>query len=188
MSFVVEDGTRVAGANSYVSVAYANTYFDDRNVTAWADITIPEKEFALIKATDYIEKRFRMQFIGYRQAKDQPLSWPRYDAVLEDGWWIDGDTIPVEVKQAVCEYAYQAALTGSLISATATESSASPKVAESIKVGPISVTERYKDSASNARSLPISVVSSSSIPEYPAADLILQPLLNDGLATDLVRG
>ena len=49
---VVEDGTGLSNADSFVSVAYADTYFSTRGVSAWASLT--NKEALLIKATDYI--------------------------------------------------------------------------------------------------------------------------------------
>ena len=36
MAFVVEDGTGLSNSNSFVAVAFADSYFADRNQTAWA--------------------------------------------------------------------------------------------------------------------------------------------------------
>lgn len=188
MALIVEDGTRVAGANTYVDISYSEDYFEARGDTVWAGLSLEDKEFALIKAADYIESRFAYEFIGYMVDRDQAMQWPRQDAVLPDGWWVQSDEIPKRLKDAQCEYALQAAISGELIDQGATEASSSPKVAETVKVGPITVSERFKDSTANSRVVNSSVVSASSIKEYPKADLMLQPLLENASSNDLIRG
>ena len=66
MTVIVENGTGVLKANSYVGLAYAQTYLQDRgkNVAPWSTATKAQKEQALIKATDYIDKRFTLKFLG----------------------------------------------------------------------------------------------------------------------------
>jgi len=93
--FAVEDGSIVTGANSYVPVAYADTYNTDR-ATAWTG-TDGEKEAALIKATDYLEQVYQGRWIGDPLSDTQALSWPRID-----------DIIPDRLKQAVCILALEA--------------------------------------------------------------------------------
>lgn len=88
---VVEDGTIVANANSYVSEANLTTYATDRGLTLVADESI-----LLIKAMDYIES------IGYKGVKvlsTQALQWPRYSVYL-DGYYFPSNEIPKELKQA----------------------------------------------------------------------------------------
>lgn len=66
MAFLVEDGSGVNGANAYMTVAEADTYFTDRGIAGWTGVdTI--KQTALIKATDFIEKRFSSRFLGQKQ-------------------------------------------------------------------------------------------------------------------------
>ena len=66
MTLIVENGTGILKANSYVGLAYAQTYLTDRgrNVAPWSTATRADKEVALIKATDYIDKRFNLRFLG----------------------------------------------------------------------------------------------------------------------------
>lgn len=103
MSFTVEDGTTVEGANSYVSVAYADTYHSDRGNSDWTG-TDDVKEAALVKATDYIEQTYTGRWIGYKVEYNQALSWPRtyndpdlYNTIYD----ISGE-VPDRLKQAVC--------------------------------------------------------------------------------------
>ena len=91
-TIVVEDGTVVAGANSYVTEAELTTYAADRGVmlTTTTDVL-------LIKAMDYIES---LAFIGYRHVGAQPLQWPR-DQVYIDGQHISRTTLPKELKSGL---------------------------------------------------------------------------------------
>ena len=98
MALIVEDGTGLSDANSYVSVAYADSYFLARNVTAWASLTI--KEALLIKATDYMEAVYSESWKGTTLLDTQSLSFPRI---------IDDATVyPYRLLKAVCELALKA--------------------------------------------------------------------------------
>ena len=95
---VVEDGTGLSNADSFVSVAYADTYFSTRNVTEWASLT--NKEALLIKATDYIEAVYSEAWKGTTLVDTQSLSFPRI---------IDDATVyPDRLLKAVCELAFKA--------------------------------------------------------------------------------
>ena len=96
-TIVVEDGTVVAGANSYVTEAELTTYAADRGITLTAATDV-----LLIKAMDYIES---LAFIGDKHKESQPLQWPR-DEVYIDRYYIERETIPKELKNGV----YTAAL------------------------------------------------------------------------------
>jgi hypothetical protein len=74
VAIVVEDGTIVAGANSYLSIADARTFALARGVTLSS--TDGDVEVELIKACDYIEAR-EVDMAGERVSTEQPLSWPR---------------------------------------------------------------------------------------------------------------
>lgn len=95
MAIVVETGAIVSGANSYVSRADAIAYAASRGVTL-ADSTATDA--ILIKATDYLET-FRNRFKGGLVDRDQPLAWPRFNAVIEGFSW-DTDEIPRHVINA----------------------------------------------------------------------------------------
>ena len=65
MSLIVEDGSGVLKANSYVGLAYAYRYLQQRNrLTDWTTASTSDQEAALISATDYIDKRFGLKFLG----------------------------------------------------------------------------------------------------------------------------
>ena len=96
-TIIVENGTVVAGANSYVSEADLTAYASDRGLTLTAATDV-----LLIKAMDYIES---LSFIGDKHTEAQPLQWPR-DEVYIDRHYIERETIPKELKNGV----YTAAL------------------------------------------------------------------------------
>lgn len=102
MSFTVEDGTIVEGANSLVPLAYADTFHADRDNSAWTGED-SAKQSALIRATDYIEQEYSHLFIGSLVSEYQPLSFPRKNIVS-----VESDTVPTKVKQAVCILALEA--------------------------------------------------------------------------------
>ena len=91
MSFIVEDGSGVAVANSYATIAFFTAYFGDRSqdVSAWTD---EEKEHALVAATDYIDTRWGLRFLGRRQF----LYLPSRTTLTLTGQPNDGETIIID--------------------------------------------------------------------------------------------
>lgn len=108
MSIVVEDGSGVANAESYISVAGADTRLAALGMTNWADLTTTEKEQALRRATSFIEGAYRDRWKGTRLLRAQSLSWPRYGVVV-DGFPVESTVVPVDVANATAELAFRAA-------------------------------------------------------------------------------
>ena len=108
MTLIVEDGSIVTGAESYATVAEATAYHAARNNTAWAALTTDAlREAALRRATDYMRQAYRSRWQGYKVNEDQALDWPRYDVEVE-GYAIDSDIVPTEIKNACAELALRA--------------------------------------------------------------------------------
>ena len=64
-----------ASANSYVTLAEANAYFETvPNSSTWTDKTDDAKNRALISATRWIDS---LNYYGDRCDEDQALKWPR---------------------------------------------------------------------------------------------------------------
>jgi hypothetical protein len=106
---VVENGSGLSNAETYISVADATAYFSNLKVTTWtgADAT---KEAALRKATRFIDDRYR--FLGMKGSQPQALQWPRFNA-YQDGYLVPSNIVPDRVKWATAEAAL-IALTGEL--------------------------------------------------------------------------
>ena len=108
MSLICEDGSIVTGAESYCSVADASAYHTARGNAAWAALASDTvREQCLRKATDYMEQVYRSRWQGCRVGETQALSWPRYDVEVE-GYAIDSDIVPTEIKNACAELALRA--------------------------------------------------------------------------------
>lgn len=98
MTIVVEDGTVVSGANSYVTEAELGSFADARNITLSGDYS---NEVLLILAMDYIES---LQYKGTKLNYNQALQWPRTDVYI-DGYYNDVDNIPTELKNGLMQTA-----------------------------------------------------------------------------------
>jgi len=96
MATIVEDGTIVSNANSYVSDANFATYASDHGIT----VTGVAAQL-LLRAAIYVEQ---LQFIGAKKTKAQTMQWPR-TSVNIDGFAIDSDEIPQLLVDLQCEVA-----------------------------------------------------------------------------------
>jgi hypothetical protein len=117
MTLIVEDGTVVAGAESYIAVAAADTYHANQGNTAWALIsTTALKEQALRRAMTYLTSEYRDRWAGSRTSITQPLDWPRYMVPLQDvpgGYssypaFVSSTIVPTEAQRAQAELALRA--------------------------------------------------------------------------------
>lgn len=108
MALVIENGSLVTGATSYVTVDAARAFAVARAAT----LPTPdgEVEALLIRAMDMLES-FRDRFKGSKvDPATQALQWPRMDVVI-DGWEVPVTHIPQELKNAQCQLAIEANLT-----------------------------------------------------------------------------
>jgi hypothetical protein len=96
MAIVVEDGTLVSGANSYITLAEFKAWADDRGITYGNDSLLSQQ---LYRAHDYFET---LRFRGLKADENQTMQWPR-DQVLIDGYAVDSNEIPSEVKLSIYE-------------------------------------------------------------------------------------
>jgi hypothetical protein len=89
-------------ANSYVTLAAANTYFETvPNSSTWIDKTDDQKNRSLISATRWIDA---LTFYGDRCTETQALKWPR-DEYKVDGIDLVCTLIPEGIKVATYELA-----------------------------------------------------------------------------------
>lgn len=202
MAFVAEDGTGLATANAYVSVAYGNTHHADRGRTDWASASDGDKEKALIRATDYIDQRFGIKFIGDRQSSAQALQWPRMGAYDRDGHALLG--VPPQLQKACSEYALISLRQGELapnpqlpvpdavVATGESEEGPVPKgeITKEV-VGPLETQwqplSHARSPAATNKAPQSSMLSDFHIPEYPVADLWIEELLVNPTSRVLVR-
>lgn len=136
MLFIVEDGSGLTNANSYVSVSDFRAYWESRGVD-YSTAPTNELQASLVKATQYLDTNFR--WIGKKQTQEQALQWPRWYAYSPDGYVYSG--IPKELAHAVCEAANVEQAGTSLFAST--EDGISEKTEN---VGPIQTTYKYERS------------------------------------------
>jgi hypothetical protein len=172
MALIVEDGTGKTDAESYISVADADTYFNNRGNATWAALTSTAKEQALRKATDYMQASYTLRWDGIKVSSTQALDWPRAYVEIKQAtggysslpaYYVD-NAVPVVVANACAELAVRASAADLLADAGA-------QVKQEV-VGPLSVT--YADGARQTT-------------RYELVERMLAPLFKMGGAVQVVR-
>lgn len=169
MALVIEDGTVVAGANSYVSAAEIVAYASARGVT----ISASDAEMSAVLAMDYLES-FRSRYKGTKVSATQPLQWPRKDVVI-DGADFPSNEIPKELKSAQCQSCIEIANGFELMPSTDNFAVSMEKVDV--------ITVQYATGGSGqspSATLPAA-------PKFPAVDALLRPLLAAAMYLSAVR-
>lgn len=101
MALTIEDGSGVANANSYVTVAEYRAYATPRGVSLPASDSTVETQ--LILAMDYLEAQC---WRGMQTYDGQSLAMPR-DEIYISGMLIAADVIPGKIKLAQMQLALQ---------------------------------------------------------------------------------
>lgn len=169
MALIVEDGTGIINADTWASMAEANSYATKVGNTAWVDGDNEFKEPAMRRGLRYLDAVYGSRYAGLRTygPTEQALSWPRKAVVWDDGYLLPQNEIPVELKRAQIEAAFlEFAAPNSTMPSAATQSQSS------VTVGPISVT--YREGASR--------VSLIGTPLYSTIDGLMIPLLDQAKA------
>lgn len=168
MTLIVQtDNGAEAGANAYIDVAWFKAYHDARGNDYTAATDDPAIERAIIRATDYLDTRFK--FVGRRRnGRDQTTEWPRTNAYDSGRNYVND--VPEEVKEATAEYALRA-IAQTLVEDPTRDPSGRDVESRSESVGPIKEAVTYAQDG---------VGSAFSMPKYPLAD---RKLTKAGLTT-----
>lgn len=141
MPLIVEDGTSLTDADSYLSVADADAYHAAHgNPSAWSSASMTAKENALRSATDYLDVRYNGRWDGRKKTQEQSLAWPRCGAYDAEDYLVDDNVVPIVVKSATAEAALRA------LSETLMPDIAAPGASvasESVRVGSIQESISY---------------------------------------------
>lgn len=120
ITVTVEDGTGLANANSYVSVAEADAFHvsNFHTATAWAALTADQKAAAVITATRILDQQWIWN--GGKASTTQALQWPRvlapdpdfqtaavypYNQTLSLSQYLPSNAVPPAIKRATCDFA-----------------------------------------------------------------------------------
>lgn len=163
---IVEDGTGVANANSYATRAEGDAYHVQRDNTDWIDADDHSQILALIRATDYLDRRWN--YVGVQKEQSpagQGRRWPRLNAFDREGNDVSS-TLPYVFKVATMEYALRiVADAGRLMpDPTVLDESGGAVTLKREKVGPIEEETRYSEALASSPRV---------IQAYPEVDRML---------------
>jgi Putative DnaT-like ssDNA binding protein len=105
-----EDGTGLADATAYISLAAAADFFEQTGRKAvWLGYTQDQRAAALNAAALYMDQVYRLRYVGEiseATAETQALLWPR-DGVysVRSGAELASTAIPAEIGRASAEFA-----------------------------------------------------------------------------------
>ena len=129
MAFIVEDGSIIANANAYITVAELKAYWDSRADTITQ--VDAEVQAAIIIATQYVDLNYNWR--GEIVSDTQNLDWPRANVIDDQGRSLASDAIPTALKNAICEYAKRQ-LASSIQPDVSTEVGGITKIREKVDV------------------------------------------------------
>lgn len=154
-----------ASSDSYITLAEWTTYATAQGWTLTG--TDDQKEAYLRRAALAVDVSYT--FIGTQQYQDQRRAWPRLYAGYVEGWPVNPDTIPQEVKDAQAELAFL--IMGGADPLATYEGAIG---SERSKVGPIERDRTY--------------LGGKARPRYTAVDRLLSPYVVGGVgSTRLMR-
>lgn len=164
MAFMVETGDGLTDANAYVDVNEFRLYHKTRgnSISAYTSAEIRD---AIVKASDYIDRRWRDRFKGQTKGaqNQQRMQFPRVNAFYRDGTNILG--VPREIKEATFEFAFRA-LSATLAPDPLTDSRNQVVEEESKEVGPIKKRIKYSQGGGGF-----------SFKQFPEVEALLRELL-----------
>lgn len=180
IQFIIEDGTGLVDATAYIDLAGADQYLENSDrKTAWRAFSSKERQAALIQGADYIDQTFRNRYKGQRFSSTQRLEWPRIEVFDELGNPTtppanDVGSIPEEIGNASCEYAFEAAAKP-LAPTPVVDDTGREVISKREKVDVLEESTQYRD------------ITTPKFRKYPRAELVLRRWLKRGVAGLTVR-
>lgn len=109
-SFIVEDGSGLAGANSYSDVATANQYhLNHGNPPTWTNLSENDRRFHLREGTQFLDGEYRARYRGTKRTLAQALEHPRNSIVDKAGFRRASDELVREIIDACAIAAFRSA-------------------------------------------------------------------------------
>lgn len=162
MALVIEDGSIVSGANSFITVAELRTFANQRGVelpTEDGDL-----EPIIVQAADYINS-YEPKFKGARVNYDQPMAWPR-SGVKVYGAEVAETVIPAQLK------ASQAQASILVVNGVDLMPNITNYAIRRQKVDVLEVEYAAGGGQNNAATPEI-------VPKFPTVEALIKPLLED---------
>ena len=178
MALIIEDGTIVANANSFITVAEWETYLTLYGKTATGTET--EKETNLILSQRAISTRYTFDGMIVEQAQSTclPRNWSR----KIKGFYIANDVVPQDFKDAQAELAFDIQ-EGADPFADAVQGVLGPLTGDRAKAGPVETDKSYGSGGSSFNPRAMS--------NYTAVNDLLNPYFaagSNGLQIRMERG
>jgi len=109
---IVEDGTGLPNADSYLSLADFKLYAESQAFDI-AAMTDPQLEAALRRGTAAVDAMYRTRFTGVRlTGYTQALEWPRSGGTYRPGGAaVPSNIVPVQIRNATAQLAWREAVT-----------------------------------------------------------------------------
>ncbi len=104
---IVEDGSIVPSANSFVTRDDVTLYTTARGLAGWTVTDPNAADAAVLRGADYIKNEVRYLYRGSRIDVTQSMPWPRLGASEYRGPVIPSNYISWRLKDAQCELAYR---------------------------------------------------------------------------------
>lgn len=109
MALIVEDGSLVANADSYISLEDAQTFVEnyyseyDSDAAVFLGLSTGRQEVIARRATYDLDRKYRNRWKGFKRVQSQSLDWPRVDVADEDDYDVPEDSIPRRLQRAQIE-------------------------------------------------------------------------------------
>lgn len=104
-TLIQEDGTGIANANTYITLAEYDTYIDEHGLTDGTEADA--KTGRIIQAKDWVEAQ-EGRYQGRKDSDEQALVWPRSWVVIYD-FSLEANTIPQQLKDAQAQLVFDSA-------------------------------------------------------------------------------
>ena len=161
MALIVENGTGIENADSYVSILEIDQYAEAFGNTAWLALGTPAKEINARKATRFLDNNY--PWPGTPKFPIQSLFFPATGVEVR-GSAVYG--VPRQIKNAACELALISQTKD--LTSTATSKSL---IEKRIKAGDFEKTEKYSSATSDNA--------------FAAVEMIIAPLLSGKIGKGL---
>lgn len=102
IELIIEDGSGVSNANSYVDLDYAIEYCTMKGYTDWLSLSENEQKINLIRGTEFVDNYYTWK--GYAKTPTQSMAFPRVDIYDINRFRVEG--IPEKLKKACIEAAW----------------------------------------------------------------------------------
>ncbi len=167
MSLTIEDGTIVAGADAYISVANAEQYYIDfgKDTTLWDALTTISKEAKIRQALQYMDNKYYWK--GFQATQGHDTQWPRSGVIIEESELLD-TSIPKEITYANAILALEA-VSGSLLTNVDNSSTGGAVKSTGVELGPLGDRIEYFSGGSKSQQI-----------EYTEVDVMLRKYTESG--------